>query len=79
MFKNVIGFIKRKIRIDTILMLTIIEIVSFSSRFNLLTRTDFPYFCAASLAQLVEHLTLNQQVTGSSPVGCTKNPENKTF
>ena len=30
------------------------------------------YFYTAPLAQLVEHLTLNQQVAGSSPAGCTK-------
>ena len=29
------------------------------------------YICNAPLAQLVEHLTLNQQVAGSSPAGCT--------
>lgn len=29
------------------------------------------YFCTASLAQLVEHMTLNHQVAGSSPAGCT--------
>ena len=28
--------------------------------------------CDAPVAQLVEHLTLNQGVQGSSPCGCTK-------
>jgi hypothetical protein len=28
---------------------------------------------------LVEHLTLNQQVAGSNPAGCTKSPENNKF
>ncbi len=37
-----------------------------------------PYLCTrktkddAPVAQLVEHLTLNQGVQGSSPCGCTK-------
>lgn len=35
----------------------------------------FSYFCSASIAQLVEHLTLNQQVAGSNPAGCTKKCE----
>ncbi len=34
-------------------------------------------FLRAPLAQLAEHLTLNQQVAGSTPAGCTKKPENK--
>ena len=32
---------------------------------------EFPYFYTAPLAQLVELLTLNQQVAGSNPAGCT--------
>ena len=30
--------------------------------------------CDASVAQLVEHLTLNQGVQGSTPCGSTKKP-----
>ena len=33
----------------------------------------------SSLAQSVERLTVNQDVTGSSPVGGAKNPANKSF
>jgi hypothetical protein len=33
----------------------------------------------APLAQLVEHMTLNHQVAGSSPAGCTRKCENKLF
>ena len=33
----------------------------------------------APVAQLVEHLTLNQGVQGSSPCGCTKNEELMKF
>ncbi len=31
----------------------------------------------APLAQLVEHMTLNHQVAGSSPAGCTRKCENE--
>ena len=33
----------------------------------------------SSLVQSVERLTVNQEVTGSSPVGGAKNPANKEF
>ena len=39
---------------------------------NPLLRTKFISFKYGSLAQLAEHLTLNQRVTGSSPVRSTK-------
>ncbi len=37
----------------------------------------FIYFCPAPLAQLVEHMTLNHQVAGSSPAGCTLKRESR--
>ena len=40
-------------------------------------KLKFPYFCPASLAQLAEHLTLNQQVGGSNPPGCTNKKPGK--
>lgn len=39
---------------------------------RILEDRKIPYFYPATLAQLVEHLTLNQQVAGSNPAGCTK-------
>ena len=33
----------------------------------------------APVAQLVEHLTLNQGVQGSNPCGCTKSPMDGRF
>ena len=34
-------------------------------------KNEISYFCNATLAQLVEQLTLNQLVGGSSPPSCT--------
>lgn len=46
---------------------------------RILEERIIPYFYPATLAQLVEHLTLNQQVAGSNPAGCTNECENIMF